>query len=243
VRSKDFKKSSQEIFTKTLLPMKQPNIKQGLPVKKKPLLTAVSILMLLLSAVAGAFLVRLGKANPETVDGEGWMWIKEGEVPAPEGIEHPQILFSSPINETYASDKISLIFNASSPRKYMSVSIDYKPSWQSNYSNINSTTIDYVNITLTKIPEGSNHIEVKAEWTYVYESRLDTTQRWITHYTSYTMNCSETVYFNVDTHSNSSQQSTLNNPQPFPTSLIVASVIKVAVVGVGLLVYFKKRKH
>jgi hypothetical protein len=84
---------------------------------------------------------------------------------------------------------------------------------------------------------------VKAEWTYVYESRLDTTQRWITHYTSYTMNCSETVYFNVDTHSNSSQQSTLNNPQPFPTSLIVASVIKVAVVGVGLLVYFKKRKH
>jgi nitrous oxidase accessory protein NosD len=35
-------------------------------------------------------------------------------------------------------------------------------------------------------------------------------------------------------------------PQPkdsFPTALIVASVITVAVVGVGLLVYFKKRKH
>jgi hypothetical protein len=166
------------------------------------------------------------------------MWIKEGEVPAPEGIEHPQILFLSPINETYASNKIPLIFNASSPRKYMSVSIDYKPSWQSNYSHINSTTIDYANITLTNIPEGSNHIEVKAEWEYVYESRLDTTQRYITYYTSYTMNCSETIYFNVDTHTNSSQQST----QPFPTALIVASVITVAVLGIGLLVYFKKRK-
>ena len=209
-------------------------------IRKASALTLITIA--LISAVSFS-IIGLGKANPETVDGEGWMWIKEGEVPAPEGIEHPQILFSSPINETYTSNNISLIFNASSPRKYMSVSIDYKPSWQSNYSHINSTTIDYVNITLTNIPEGSNHIEVKAEWTYVYESRLDTTQRWITHYTSYTMNCSETVYFNVDTHSNSSQQSTLNNPEPFPTTLIVASVITVAVLGIGLIGYFRKRRH
>jgi hypothetical protein len=204
--------------------------------RKASALTLIAIA--LIPAVAFS-IIGLGKANPETVDGEGWMWIKEGEVPAPEGIEHPQILVSSPINETCASDKISLIFNASSPRKYMSVSIDYKPSWQSNSSHINSTTIDYVNITLTDIPEGSNHIEVKAEWEYVYESRLDTTQRYITHYTSYTMNCSETIYFNVDTHTNGSQQST----QPFPTTLIVASVITVAVVGGGLLVYFRKRKR
>jgi len=200
------------------------------------------MLVLLFSAVAFS-IIGLGKANPETVDGEGWMWIKEGEVPAPKGIEHPQILVSSPINESYASNKISLIFNASSPRKYVSVSIDYKPSWQNNYSHINTTIIDYVNITLTDIPEGSNHIEVKAEWTYVYESRLDTTQRWITHYTSYTMNCSETVYFNVDTHSNISQQSTLNNPEPFPTTLVLASTTSVAVVGVGLLFYFKKLRR
>jgi YVTN family beta-propeller protein len=32
-------------------------------------------------------------------------------------------------------------------------------------------------------------------------------------------------------------------PEPFPTLLVVASVITVAVVGIGLLVYFKKRKH
>jgi parallel beta-helix repeat protein len=41
---------------------------------------------------------------------------------------------------------------------------------------------------------------------------------------------SETVYFSVEV--------------PFPTTLVVtASVVAVAVVGAGLLVYFKKRKH
>jgi hypothetical protein len=43
---------------------------------------------------------------------------------------------------------------------------------------------------------------------------------------------SETVYFNVEV------------PEPFPTAPVAAaSVVTVAVVGVGLLVYFKKRKH
>lgn len=40
---------------------------------------------------------------------------------------------------------------------------------------------------------------------------------------------SETVYFNIDV--------------PFPTTLVVASVVTVAVAGVGLIIYFKKRKH
>ena len=34
----------------------------------------------------------------------------------------------------------------------------------------------------------------------------------------------------------------VSTPEPFPTTLVVASVITVAFVGVGLLVYFKKRK-
>jgi hypothetical protein len=33
-----------------------------------------------------------------------------------------------------------------------------------------------------------------------------------------------------------------SEPEPFPTTLVVASVITVAVVGIGLLVYFKKRR-
>jgi hypothetical protein len=40
---------------------------------------------------------------------------------------------------------------------------------------------------------------------------------------------SDTIYFSVDL--------------PFPTTLVIASVITLTVVGVSLLVYFKKRKH
>jgi hypothetical protein len=46
----------------------------------------------------------------------------------------------------------------------------------------------------------------------------------------------ETVSFSVDT-------SNMQQPDPFLTTMVVASVITVAVVGIGLLVYFKKRKH
>jgi hypothetical protein len=44
------------------------------------------------------------------------------------------------------------------------------------------------------------------------------------------MGASETIYFTVDV------------PEPFPTTLVVASVITVAVYSIGLLVYFKKRQ-
>jgi N-acetylneuraminic acid mutarotase len=42
---------------------------------------------------------------------------------------------------------------------------------------------------------------------------------------------SETLYFSVDA------------PEPFPTTLVATSGVVVAIVGVGLIVYFKKRKH
>ena len=45
------------------------------------------------------------------------------------------------------------------------------------------------------------------------------------------MGASETIYFSVDL------------PEPFPTALVIVSITSVAVVGVGLLIYFKKRKH
>jgi hypothetical protein len=43
---------------------------------------------------------------------------------------------------------------------------------------------------------------------------------------------SETVFFTVT-----------EPPEPFPTTLVIASVITVVIVGSGLIVYFKKRKH
>jgi hypothetical protein len=45
---------------------------------------------------------------------------------------------------------------------------------------------------------------------------------------------SETISFSVDVPEPS---------EPFPTTLVIAPIASVAVVGVGLLVYFKKCKH
>jgi nitrous oxidase accessory protein len=58
---------SQETFTKTLLPQKKPNIKQGLPVNKKTLLITAFISVLLLSAVAGSWFVKPAMAKTITV--------------------------------------------------------------------------------------------------------------------------------------------------------------------------------
>jgi hypothetical protein len=43
---------------------------------------------------------------------------------------------------------------------------------------------------------------------------------------------SETIFFSIP-----------EPPEPFPTSLVAASIITVIIVGIGLFVYFKKRKH
>jgi hypothetical protein len=50
-----------------------------------------------------------------------------------------------------------------------------------------------------------------------------------------TGNLNETISFEVDTST--------AIIEPLPTTLVIASVATVAIVGVGLLVYFKKRKH
>ena len=57
----------------------------------------------------------------------------------------------------------------------------------------------------------------------------------------------ETVYFNVNTDKSTSEpsptMSSLPEPASFATILVIASVVAVAVVGVGLLIYFQKCKH
>jgi hypothetical protein len=70
------------------------------------------------------------------------------------------------------------------------------------------------NTTLIGLPNGDHNVTVYA---------TDETGN---------VGASETIYFKVDVS------------EPFPTALVaVASVATIAVVGVGLLVYFKKRKH
>ena len=69
------------------------------------------------------------------------------------------------------------------------------------------------NTTLTGLPNGNHNVTV-----YATDEAGN-------------IGSSETIYFNVEVLA------------PFPTILIIASVVTVAVISIGLLVYFKKRKH
>jgi hypothetical protein len=68
------------------------------------------------------------------------------------------------------------------------------------------------NTTLTNLPYGEHNVTV-------YASDL-----------AGNVGNSETIAF------------TIAKPEPFPTTLFIAGVVSVPVVGIGLLVYFKKRK-
>jgi hypothetical protein len=96
---------------KTLLSRKKPSIKQGLPVEKKPLLTAAFITVLLLSMVAGMRLVKEGNANDNTVI---------------YGNTNAKITIQSPENKTYKENNVTLAFTIESdvpPTEYFNGSV------------------------------------------------------------------------------------------------------------------------
>jgi hypothetical protein len=74
------------------------------------------------------------------------------------------------------------------------------------------------NTTLTRLSNGTHTITV-----YVFTTEREQAN-------------SQTVHFTA------SSEPQLQ-PEPFPTKLIIASIIAVVVISIGLLVYFKKRKH
>ena len=69
------------------------------------------------------------------------------------------------------------------------------------------------NTTLSELPNGAHNITV-----YATDQFGNT-------------GASDTVYFNV------------NVPEPFPIAPVAAGITSAAVVGIGVLIYFKKRKH
>ena len=69
------------------------------------------------------------------------------------------------------------------------------------------------NTTLNEVPNGSHNLTVHATDEFGNTG------------------ASETVYFNVDA------------PEPFPTASVAVGITSAAVVGIGALIYFKKRKH
>jgi parallel beta-helix repeat protein len=90
----------------------------------------------------------------------------------------------------------------------------YEPSSSLSYSLDGQENVTIVgNTTLSELPNSAHYLVV-----YVADR-------------SGNIGASEIAYFTVDV------------PKPFPTTLVIASVITVSVIGIGLLINFKKRKH
>jgi hypothetical protein len=192
---------SQETFTKTLLQQKKPSIKQGLPVEKKKLLTAVFVSGLLLSTAAATQSVNLGQANPYIRD-----WKKSGEIPPPEGTLPPTISILAPTNNSaYASNNVSLTLDVSMPESN-SVSLHiselyYVPSWTHGV-NGQLVKIDAAqgSINLTDVPEGPRWLEVYAVASAIaYESGHELKGiYYTTYFVIYKITSSSLVQFTID---------------------------------------------
>jgi N-acetylneuraminic acid mutarotase len=98
-----------------------------------------------------------------------------------------------------------------------SVSLVFTMNKPSNWTGYSLNGQDNVtiagNTTLSELPNGTHNLTV-----YATDEFGGT-------------GTSETVYFNVDV------------PEPFPTAPVAAGAVTLTVVGVGLLVYFKKRRR
>ncbi len=190
---------------------KKPSISQGLPVKKKALITAAFISALLFSAVAGTQLANLGKANPNPVS--PWYDFEEG---LPEyWVKPPEISITSPKNNTiYIENSLNLTLNVSVnsvvgdvKSSYFIQEITYKADWlpknKTVYKSIPASRIDEFSssINLTDIPEGKRSIVVFATERGSYERQ--TSEKLGLHpvITVYGFNVSSSslVTFNIDT--------------------------------------------
>jgi len=119
-------------------------------------------------------------------------------------------------------DTISPVISVLSPKSItfnttdieLNFALNESASWI-GYSIDNEANVTITgNITLAGLPEGLHNITVYAKDTFGNTG------------------ASETITFTI-----------ARETEPFPTTWLIAAVVLVAFVGLGLLVYFKKRKH
>jgi len=216
--------------------MKQPNINEGLPVKKKTVLTAAFI-SLFLAAVAGTQFVNLGWANPIHNS-----WIYEGDVSPDSSTKPPTVSILSPErNNVYATDNISLSLKVSigdsstaSSRVLREIycKTDWLPnkfsvynySWNSLYPSTSQTEFSET-INLTGIPDGNHTMTV-----YAVESGRYITHRgpegsglnpisYAYYYVNFNITGCSLVRFTVDTTPPKVTVFSLENKTDYPSDL------------------------
>jgi hypothetical protein len=129
------------------------------------------------------------------------------------GTTPPKITLS-PLNHSYNESSVSIFFTVDKTLNWVGYSLDGKQNVTINGSGV--TLFIIANMT-----NGLHKLTVYAEDAYG------------------NIGASETLTFTIAKPAPSPNIP----PEPFPTILVIASVIIVTVAGTGLLVYFKKRKH
>jgi len=153
----------------------------------------------------------------------------------------PELTLISPKKITYTTSEVPLIFSTSKEFKSAKYLLDYHLNSQGSRGYI---SIDG-NITLTNLADGIHKIILLAEcFDKYYSGSLyqgtsfnvsingNTTLTGLTEYADATLDSSTEP-----------TQSPEPQPEPFSTTLVFASVSIVAILCIGLFVYFKKRKH
>jgi hypothetical protein len=128
----------------------------------------------------------------------------------------PELAILSPQNQTYTTTEVPLIWACNEPKIVADYTLDllsHIPLYA--YFTLSEHESPPGNTTLTDLSNGTHTLTV-----YIITERGT---------------ASQTVHFTVSPET---------QPEPLPTTLVVAaSLATVAVASVGLLVYFKKRKH
>jgi hypothetical protein len=161
---------------------------------------------------------------------------------------YPKITLTSPVqNGTYTENNVWLNLSVTKPSnwtdyegqlKYVAYLIDgdrNNLTYSSYNHHVGETRVAVddplgvvnpplefnLSIKLEGLSEGNHHIDVTAEGLVKYKDS----------YVSVGSGTIDTINFTVTKESS------------FPKTLLIASVITIAVVGIGLPIYFKKRKH
>jgi hypothetical protein len=200
----------------------------------------VAVALTFFSVVLGTQLTGLAMANPVCI--ESWT-------------ASPNISLDSPLNKTY-SENVLLNFTVTASESWLSypVSFDYK---QGSGLAQELLSVDYYvdgefcgsiaansrlsspfqySMYLTNLKDGSHSLMLCTNSTGVERD-------WISDkvYNVPANSSSVTVHFTLET---TPSPSVTPLQEPFPITFIATgSVITVAVVGVALLLYFKKRRH
>ncbi len=162
--------------------------------------------MLLLSAIAGTMLVKLGRANP-------YQFKYVGEVSPDANTEPPIITIFSPENNTlHSRDSVDLSLNVSVGDSSTAASrflwdVHYETDWQPHsiyvYERIPGTNPPVITefstaVNLAGIPDGKHTITVFATEIGTYEEPEPGSAGFVTLYSTFTITGSSSVSFTID---------------------------------------------